>query len=358
MLMFKKLPSMILSAVFAVTVLSGCSSEGGESSGTGGSSEIGGSSAAGDSSETGNFSAAGGLSETDNSSETSAVSVTFTDALDREVTVAKNLGKAAALLGSFAEIWALAGGELAAAPDDAWVDLGLRLSDNVLNLGKVNDLSMETLLSAEPDFIIASSQVRVDLEWLDTIESTDIPIAYFDVSDFEDYLAMLKICTDITDRADLYQKNGLDIKNTVDSVIEKSRERVAEKGAPEVLSMRASASFVRAKSSKGNVLGKMLKTLGCENIADGNDAFLEKISIEHIIERDPDFIFVVQSGDDTKGARKKLDQFIADNPAWEGLTAVKEGRVFFLDKRLYNLKPNVRWGEAYEKLEEMLSTNY
>lgn len=319
--MFKKAASMILSAAIAITMFTGCSAK------------------------EDNPSAADGA-------------VTFTDALDREVTVARKPEKAAALLGSFAEIWTLAGGELAAAPDDAWVDLDLELSDDVKNLGKINELSMETLLSSEPDLIIASSQIRVDLEWLDTIESTDIPIAYFDVSDFEDYLAMLKICTDITGREDLYQKNGLDVKSVVDSVIEKSRERAAEKGAPEVLSLRASASFIRAKGSKGNVLGKMLNTLGCENIADGNDAFLEKISIEHIIERDPDFIFVVQSGDDANGAKEKLDQFIADNPAWDGLTAVKEGRVFFLDKRLFNLKPNARWGEAYEKLEEMLETNY
>ncbi|MDE5859909.1 MAG: ABC transporter substrate-binding protein [Oscillospiraceae bacterium] len=125
--------------------------------------------------------------------------VTFTDALDRNVTV-NSPEKAAALLGSFAEIWTLAGGQLAAAPDDAWNDMDLQLSEDVLNLGKINDLSLETLLSADPDFIIASSSVRVDLEWLDTIESTDIPIAYFDVSDFDSYLDMLKICTDITGR--------------------------------------------------------------------------------------------------------------------------------------------------------------
>lgn len=284
-------------------------------------------------------------------------SVTFTDALDRTVTV-NNPQKTAVLLGSFAEIWTLAGGQLAAAPDDAWNDMELSLPENVLNLGKINDLSLETLLSANPDFIIASSSVGIDLEWLDIIESTNIPIAYFDVSDFDDYLSMLKICTDITGRSDLYQKNGLDIKETVDGVIGKSRLRVAEKGAPVVLSLRASASYVRAKSSRGNVLGKMLNTLGCVNIADGNDAFLEKISIEHIIERDPDFIFVVQSGDDDQGARETLDSFIADNPAWSGLTAVKEGRVYFMDKRLYNLKPNVRWGEAYEKLEEILNSDY
>ena len=45
--------------------------------------------------------------------------------------------------------------------------------------------------------------------------------------------------------------------------------------------------------------------------------------------------------------------FLAENPAWATLTAVKEGRVYYLDKRLYNLKPNALWADAYEGLEEI-----
>lgn len=284
------------------------------------------------------------------------ITVTFTDSLEREVSVS-NPKRVAALIGSFADMWYLAGGEIVAAPDDAWNDLDLPLSDDTLNLGKLNRLSMETLLSADPDFILASSQVRVDVDWLETVESMGIPIAYFNVSDFDSYLEMLKICTDITGREDLYQKNGLDIKEQVDKAVERSKKRIEEQGAPEVLSLRASASFVRAKSSKGNVLGEMLNTLGCVNIADGNSEFLEKISIEHIVERDPDYIFVVVSGDDESGAKERMESFISDNPAWKGLTAVKENKVFYLEKNLYNLKPNARWGEAYEKLEDILSGN-
>ena len=42
------------------------------------------------------------------------------------------------------------------------------------------------------------------------------------------------------------------------------------------------------------------------------------------------------------------------NPAWQQLSAVKNGRVYYMDQQLYNLKPNARWGEAYEKLAEIL----
>ena len=60
--------------------------------------------------------------------------VTFTDALDREVTVKKNPERVAALIGSFADVWTLAGGTVCASVDDAWDDFDLDLPDAV-NLG-------------------------------------------------------------------------------------------------------------------------------------------------------------------------------------------------------------------------------
>ena len=50
-----------------------------------------------------------------------------------------------------------------------------------------------------------------------------------------------------------------------------------------------------------------------------------------------------------------MENLFQEQPAWKSLTAVKEGRMMYLDKNLYSLKPNDRWAEAYEKLEELLS---
>ncbi len=280
--------------------------------------------------------------------------VTFTDDLGREVTVS-NPQRTAALLGSFADVWYLAGGTVCAAPDDAWEDFELSLPEDAVNLGMTKDLSLELLFSSSPDFIIASSNTKLNLDWLDTLNESGIPTAYFNVSDFESYLNMLNICTDITRRKDLYQTYGLDVKTKIDEIKKKSAERISENGAPSVISLRASASYIRAKNSQGNVLGEMLKDLGCVNIADSNGSLLEDLSIEYIVQSDPDYIFFVQSGDDTEGTQKNVERFIEENPAWNSLTAVKEGRVYFTEKRLYNLKPNALWGEAYEKLENILS---
>jgi iron complex transport system substrate-binding protein len=49
-----------------------------------------------------------------------------------------------------------------------------------------------------------------------TLETMGIAVAYFDVDSFDDYLKMLDICTDITERKDLYEQNGLAIKAQID----------------------------------------------------------------------------------------------------------------------------------------------
>lgn len=282
-------------------------------------------------------------------------SITFTDDLGRMVTV-DNPKRVAALLGSYAHIWYLAGGEVCASADDAWDDFDLPLKEDAVNLGMTKELSLEKLFESDPDFIIASSNTKGNVEWMDILEAAAIPTAYFEVSDFEDYLRVLKIFTDITGREDLYQKNGLDIQEQIDNVIERGRARAEEReGELTVLSLRASSTYIRAKNSRGNVLGEMLKDLGCINIADRNDSLLENLSIEYILEQDPDYIFIVQQGDDEEGTKANVESYIADNPAWAELTAVRENRVYFMEKSLYALKPNDRWAEAYENLERILA---
>ena len=274
----------------------------------------------------------------------------FTDDLGRTVVVDQP-ERVACLLGSFADVWYHAGGTIIAAPDDAWVDFVLPMPEDAVNLGNTKDLSLEALLAAEPDFVIGSVNTPEHLQWKDTLEAAGIPVAYFDVSDFEDYLRMLEICTAITDRMDVYVTRGLSLQRKIDECI----ARAAERGtSPRVLYLRASATSIRAKNSKGSVLGEMLADLGCINIADTDDTLLENLSVEHILMQDPEFIFIVRLGDDEEAARENAYQFLRDNPALESLTAVQNGKVIFLDKRMYNMKPNNLWAEAYLQLEDIL----
>ena len=275
---------------------------------------------------------------------------TFTDDLGRTVTV-DHPERVAVLLGSFAQIWHLAGGQVCAAPDDAWEDLDLDLPEDAVNLGSTEQQSLELLLSARPELILASTNRRQNMEWLETLEATSIPTAYFGVDDFDDYLRLLELCTTLTGRADLYQKHGLQVRQQIEAVVERSASRGT---TPTVLCLTASAAMIRAQNSQGTVLGAMLKTLGCQNIADSETMLLENLSLEHILVQDPDYIFIVQRGDDAAGMQAYVEENLLSHPLLSRLTAVKTGQVHYMDKTLFNLKPNHRWGEAYEILEDIL----
>lgn len=274
--------------------------------------------------------------------------VSFTDGLGVEVQV-KKTNRAAVLSGSFAQCWMLAGGELDAVTEDAYGEEGISIPETAANLGALKSPNLETLIGTGTEFVILSANIEEHVALRDTLSRSGITAAYFDVETFEDYLEMLRICTDITGREDLYQKNGLDIRGTVEEQIKR-----ADGSNPTVLFLRAFSTGVKAKGSKKNMTGKMLKDLGCVNIADDDESLLDDLSMESIIAQDPDYIFVTTMGASEEAAMKSVEELLTSNPAWKELTAVKENRYYILPKALFHNKPNNRWGESYTILADIL----
>ena len=296
------------------------------------------------------LSACGGEEQDSTETKNPEEAVTFTDDLGREVTLAKPR-RVAALIGSFADVWCLAGGQgtLVAAADDSWTQFDLDLPETVENLGAVKEPNVEKLLAAEPDFVLGSTKTAADVELLDLLEQSGIGVAYFDISSFADYLRMLEVCTQLTGCPERYTQCGADVQSQVEQAIARQ-----DGSAPRVLYVRATGSSCKVKNSQGTVLGEMLASLGCVNIADSETGLLETLSMETILAEDPEHIFVVLQGSDTTKAEQTLEMSLLSNPAWNELTAVQEGRYHVMDQRLYNVKPNARWGEAYEKLADIL----
>ena len=57
---------------------------------------------------------------------------------------------------------------------------------------------------------------------------------------------------------------------------------------------------------------------------------------------------------DEEAALSYVNTLITENPAWQDLSAVRNGRYVILPKDLFHYKPNDRWGESYEYLAEIL----
>lgn len=278
--------------------------------------------------------------------------ITFTDALGQEFSIDRPQ-RAAVMIGSFADVWVLAGGEetMAATANDAWESYGLDLPEDTVNIGSPMKPNVELVLGAQPDLVIASSLSPSNLELQETFRRAGIPAAYFDVSSFQDYLDLLNLFTRLTGHPENYETYGSAVKKQVDGAVQR---RAVYDYTPTVLTIQVSGSSVKVKNSEDNVLGPMLAQLGCRNIADQDDSLLEELSLEAILQADPDFIFAVYHGTDEEKAQANLEETLLSNPAWASLSAVQGERFHVLERRMYSLKPNALWGDAYEKLADIL----
>ena len=171
------------------------------------------------------------------------------------------------------------------------------------------------------------------------------------MSSFQDYLDLLALFTQLTGHPENYETYGTAVQEQVDGAI---LRRAVHSFAPSVLTIQVSGSSVKVKNSEDNVLGPMLKELGCVNIADQDGALLEELSLEAILQADPDYIFAVYHGTDEAAAQANLEETLLSNPAWASLSAVEGGRFHILERRMFSLKPNALWGDAYEQLADIL----
>ena len=278
--------------------------------------------------------------------------ITFTDALGQAFSL-EQPKRVVVMIGSFADVWVLAGGAdaLAATANDAWESYGLELSEDVVNIGSPMKPNVELVLGAEPDLIIASSLSPSNLELQETFQRAGIPAAYFDVSNMDDYLDLRLLFNQLTGFHQDYQEYGPPI---LEQYANARSRTIGDGPGPTVLTLQVSGTSVKVKNSRDNVLGEMLNDLECVNIADQDDSLLEDLSLEAIIQANPDYIFAVYHGTDEAAAQANLEETLLSNPAWAGLSAVQEGRFYILERRMFSLKPNALWGDAYEKLSTIL----
>ena len=273
--------------------------------------------------------------------------LTFTDDLGYTVEL-QHWERVVSLYGSFAEVWLLAGGNLVGATEDAVTERNLPLGEEIAIVGTVKDPNLEAILAACPDFVILSADTANQVKFHDALSQAGIDHAYYRVDTFDDYRSMLEQFCAMTGNTQSYETYGTAIQAQIEKVLDKVRGQTA----PTVLLLRAYSTGVKAKGAD-NLTGFMLRDLGAVNIADSDTSLLENLSLEAIIAADPDYIFVTIMGDD-EAALAYLQENWENNPAWAGLSAVKNGRVEVLPKNLFHYKPNADWGESYAYLARIL----
>lgn len=283
-------------------------------------------------------------------SESGKAYYTFNDSEGNSVTLNSKPQNVAVLLSSLADLWQIAGGEVSITVGES-VQRGfcpdtVTLVDD--SAGKT--INSESLIAAQPDFVIGSADIDAQKEACELARQAGIPSAVIKVESFEDYLAVLKIFTDITGDSDSYKTNGTDKQERINKLV----AAVKDKQSPNILFIRAGSKYssTKAKNTKDNFTCQMLSELGCINIADSVPVLLDGLSVEYILQENPKYIFITTMGEES--AAKEYIAELFKNPEWQKLDAVKNGNYTFLPKDLFHFKPNDEWDKAYEYLINIL----
>lgn len=288
-----------------------------------------------------------------NSAKTDSLNYEFSDSLGNKISLKSRPKKVAVLFSSYAEVWTIAGGKIGISVGEAvergFVESSVELVDS--SAGKAID--NESLINYEPDFVICSAEIPAQKKTAELLNSQGIPCAAFKVDSFDDYLSMLKICTDITGESSRYEEYGTKVQKRIDDILNKAKNENEEK----ILFIRAGSSekYTKAKTAEDHFAAKMLKELGTKNIAENAPVLLDGLSTEEIVSENPDCIFISLMG--SEQAAKKHMESVFQSSAWQSLKAVKENKCYYLPKDLFQFKPNNRWDEAYLYLAKTLYPN-
>ena len=275
---------------------------------------------------------------------------TFNDSEGNSVTLDSKPQNVAVLLSSLADLWQIAGGEVSITVGES-VQRGI-CSDSITlvddSAGKT--INSESLIAAQPDFVIGSADIDAQKEACELARQAGIPSAVIKVESFEDYLGILKIFTDITGDSDSYKTNGTDRQERINKLVTAIKDRQS----PNILFIRAGSKYssTKAKNTKDNFACQMLNELGCINIADSVPVLLDGLSVEYILQENPKYIFITTMGKES--AAKEYIEELFKTPEWQKLDAVRNEKYTFLPKDLFHFKPNDDWDKAYEYLINIL----
>jgi iron complex transport system substrate-binding protein len=262
---------------------------------------------------------------------------TVTDALGREVTIDAPPERVVGLSASITEmLYAINVAPVGATEGIEYPPAAAELP----TFGTGYQPNLEALAALEPDLIIANAQLQADLvEQLEAIA----PTVYVLTLTADDVPKNVRLVGRVT----WHDTTSEYLADSYDQFLLLTEKAVAKQDGPSILIIVGTLQIPNYGKSS-TYLGDMAAKLGATNIADGEEDAgpfpgYARLSIERILEEDPDVILTI-----TRGApgMPPMAETIQEDPVWSTLSAVQNDRVYELDNRLYLESPGPRFTEA------------
>lgn len=203
------------------------------------------------------------------------------------------------------------------------------------SVGSLYEPDVEKVLSLQPDLVIVST--HFDDETAQKLADLGVKVlTLYEETDMDGVYTMIETLGEALNK----NAEAAAVIEEMQSTIADVEEKVADLDQPSVYYVVGYGEYGDYTATGETFVAQMLEAAGGDNIA--KDATGWSITLEEIIEADPDIIIIKE---DSK------DDFMA-NENYAELTAVKEGHVYSLDVNMLE-RQGVRNGEGIKALAEI-----
>jgi iron complex transport system substrate-binding protein len=228
------------------------------------------------------------------------------------------------------------------------------IDEKIVELARIGQdiykLNETTLLEANPDLIISQDVCEVCSAHINQVDKamsilTKKPeVQVLDPHDLDDILSSImyvakKIGTEKEGKflRESLQQRILSVKNV----------RFAQ--LPTVLCLEWLDPFF----TSGHWIPEMVEFAGAKNLISKKGESSKRISIEKIIEVDPDIIVLMPCGFEIPRIVSDYKKILDSNPRWKNLRAVKNKKIFAVNANSYFSKPSIRTITGLEILAKL-----
>ena len=272
----------------------------------------------------------------------------FEDDAGREVTLPGKPERIVVTSASFLEPLHAVGGTVVGRPDSR--TKMPEFAKDIASVGKVYQIDVEKVLSCNPDLLIVNKGMNEKL--VQTMEDNGIPVAVVDMKSYEDVKRELRLFALVTGE----KEKGEALISSMDKKIQSVKEKIPQEKRR--VSIIHSTNQGLTVQLSGSIAGSIAEMLGWENVA-GDMTPLEKdpdsapYSLETMVEKNPELLFVTSMGK-LEEIKASMDATMAENPAWQSVEAVRQGKVYYLPQDIFLLSPGIHYPEAVELMAKLV----
>jgi iron complex transport system substrate-binding protein len=278
---------------------------------------------------------------------TAAQSRTFVDATGKSFTIETPPKRVAALSPSAVELMYAVGATPIARPSSANYP---EQAKSVTAVGTSYQPNLEQIAAQNPDFIVADAQIHSP-QIVSELSKLGVPVFNIRVQNVADVSASLRLLGNIMGMSENGEKAAKDLETKLQGV--QAKLPPADQRPKVFLMIGTADAFWGAKPDA--FAGDVIARLGAKNLVESGPDTTQfpgftSYSMEQLVALDPDVILVMSVSPNAPPTTRQL----SGNPAWNGLRAVREGRVQEVNTEALVQGAGPRVGEVIDTLFPIL----